>query len=170
MFTVSYTGGGKQNEGGSSECARSPGKFFKIVESVGRDPLALPNFWYEDTYSSCHLLNHVPSEPWLDKETISNFSNYFPINLIATLWLRISSNMEEKFTQLSLLPILNHSKLFRPQLFSQHPLSPNFRIKLYHPETGYRPRAGTRNTWSRDYGGGQEGRNGWIHLCFRAYF
>lgn len=44
MFTVSYAGGGKQNEGGSSECARSPGKFFKIVESVGRDPLALPNF------------------------------------------------------------------------------------------------------------------------------
>lgn len=48
MFTVSYAARGKQNEGGSSECARTPGKFFKIVESTGRHSLALPNFSHED--------------------------------------------------------------------------------------------------------------------------
>lgn len=111
MFTVSYTGTGEQNEGSSSESARSPGKFFKIVECLARILLHYQISDMKTCYRSCHLLNHVLSEPWLDKETISNFSNCFPINLIALLWQRISSNTEEKFTQLSPLPILNHSRL-----------------------------------------------------------
>lgn len=80
MFTVSYAGRGKQNEGGSNECARSPGKFFKIVESTGRDPLALTNLWYEDMLQKLSLAKPCPLQTLgLTKKQFQTFPTVFPL-------------------------------------------------------------------------------------------